>query len=219
MTQTDPSPPSATSSENRQPRVVVWIGRTTALLVGLLAIAAFALSFEALRDLAIVSGAIPNPKRAWLFPVLLDGGVVVFSLAALRASLTGGDRKWFMTLVVMVTLLSVAFNVAHATRGILSAIMAGMPPLLLFLAFESLMRQVQDSLQLPAKKRTTPRLAAAPRPKVSLAPTEDRKARVHSLRLDPHQNRKGAGNVACYGKALPAGNPESIGDLIGGLNR
>jgi hypothetical protein len=182
MIDTEPIPVTSSCPENRETQVVRWIGCATAILVGLLAIAAFALSFEALRDLAITTGAIPNPEQAWLFPVLLDGGVVVFSLAALRASLTGSDRRWYMTLVVVVTLLSVAFNVAHATRGILSSVMAGMPPLLLFMAFESLMRQIQDSLK-PQKDKTPKKPRPSPKPNLPTAiPSPENKERAASFR-------------------------------------
>lgn len=190
MIRTEPTSAPSECPDNRATQAVLWIGRSTAVLVGLLAIAAFALSFEALRDLAIITGAIPNPRHAWLFPVLLDGGVVVFSLAALRASLTGGDRRWYMTLVVVVTLLSVAFNVAHATKGILPSVMAGMPPLLLFMAFESLMRQIQDSLEIPSaskpkRKRSVARKATCP----TTASTENRDLAV-SYRAKGWSNRK-----------------------------
>jgi hypothetical protein len=190
MTGTPSSSTVSSVSETPNFRAVLWIGRSTAVLVGLLAIAAFALSFEALRDLAIVTGAIPNPKHAWLFPVLLDGGVVVFSLAALRASLTGNDRHWYMTLVVVVTLLSVAFNVAHATRGVLPAIMAGMPPLLLFMAFESLMRQIQDSLKVPSTLKPKPRVLSSKRTVPVGTPSNDRKERAASLRADGWSNNR-----------------------------
>jgi hypothetical protein len=182
MIDTEPLSLPSSCPENRETQAVRWIGRATAILVGLLSIAAFALSFEALRDLAITTGAIPNPEQAWLFPVLLDGGVVVFSLAALRASLTGSDRRWYMTLVVVVTLLSVAFNVAHATRGILSSVMAGMPPLLLFMAFESLMRQIQDSLKPQdhkTPKKTRPSTKINP---PTATPTSENRERAATLR-------------------------------------
>lgn len=184
MIHSEPASACFPAPENREPQAVLWIGRATAILVGLLAIAAFALSFEALRDLAVVTGAIPNPKQAWLFPVLLDGGVVVFSLAALRASLTGSDRRWYMTLVVVVTLLSVAFNVAHATRGFLPGIMAGMPPLLLFMAFESLMRQIQDSFNVPsASKQKAPRPLPRTTSPICL-PCPENKERAIALRAE-----------------------------------
>ena len=125
----------------------------TAVLVALLAIAAFGLSFGALKDLAITQGGIAS-SVAWLFPLIIDGGIVVFSLAALRASIVGGNRRWYMHLVVIVTLFSVGLNIAHASKGIISGIMAAMPPLLLFMAFESLMRQIHESVpaQMGEKK-------------------------------------------------------------------
>jgi len=132
-------PPNPASSITRT------IDRATASLVAVLALAAFALSFEALRNLSIESGVI-NRNVSWLYPLIVDGGIVVFSLAALRASLAGADSRWFMTLVVLVTSISIGFNIAHAGHGFLPASIAAMPPLLLFLAFESLMRQVRDTV-------------------------------------------------------------------------
>lgn len=139
----------------RDPREVFAsrVGKLTAGLVSFLAIAAFGLSFEALRDLAIVEGGM-KPQVAWLFPLIVDGGIIVFSLGALRAGVTGGrDKRWFLGLVVVVTLFSVALNVAHAQEGIVSGMVASVPPVLLFLAFESLMRQIHDSVAVPIPKR------------------------------------------------------------------
>ena len=138
----------------------------TASLVAVLAIAAFGLSFEALRDLA-ASSSVMNREVAWLFPLIVDGGIVVFSLAALRASLCGADRRWFMSLVVLVTLISIILNMAHAGAGPLAGFMAAMPPLLLFLAFESLMRQVHDTVMGPEAK--VPVKARTKRPKAPVA--------------------------------------------------
>lgn len=163
------------------------IGRMTAALVAILAIAAFGLSFEALRDLAVKS-AVMNANVAWLFPLIVDGGIVVFSLAALRASLTGADRRWFMSLVVFVTVISVGLNIAHAGSGWLPAVMAAMPPLLLFLAFESLMRQVHDTVLGPEVRQSSPARvrASKPRRQVVLSAVVDdgvaaRKARALEL--------------------------------------
>lgn len=146
----DPQPNGA--ARNESGRIVKIIGRLTGALVAFLAIAAFGLSFEALRDLAVVSGGMDR-SVAWLFPILMDGGIVVFSLAALRASITGSDKRWYISLVIVVTVFSVGLNIAHAKSGCLPAAIASMPPLLLFLAFESLMRQVHDSLavKLPVR--------------------------------------------------------------------
>lgn len=155
-------------------KTIAAVGKLTAILVALLAVAAFGLSFEALRDLATVAGGMKR-SVSWLFPLIIDGGIVVFSLAALRASLTGADRTWFMALVVLVTGISIWLNIAHAGSGYLPAVMAAMPPLLLFLAFESLMRQVHDTVLGPEVVRSDASKSRKSRPKTLtlLSPIED----------------------------------------------
>jgi hypothetical protein len=127
-------------------RGVRLISRITAFLVLLLAIAAFVMSFDALHSLAIESGAIA-PQFGYLFPLAVDGAIIVFSIGALRASLCAESTRVPMLLVVAVTSLSVIFNIAHAPFGLLSCVMAATPPLLLFLAFESLMRQLSSEFR------------------------------------------------------------------------
>jgi len=63
-----------------------FISILTALLVAFLAAAAFVLSFEALRSLAAL--AIPA-RLTFLFPLVVDGFIIVASLAVLRGSLGG----------------------------------------------------------------------------------------------------------------------------------
>lgn len=117
----------------------------TAALVILLGIASFALSFEALSQLAAECGAI-KPGSAWVFPLMVDGSIVVFSISAFRAHLTGDRSRSPIALVVLVTAVSIAFNIAHAPAGIVPSLVGAMPPLLLFLSFECLMRQLKHSL-------------------------------------------------------------------------
>jgi hypothetical protein len=132
-----------------------WVGRATVAMVGFLGVASFALSYEALRSLAIETGAL-SPSAAWLLPILVDGAAIIFSLSAFQASAKGAekDRRWFFSLVVMITLVSVAFNVAHAKKGIVPAAIASLPPILLFAAFESLLRQFrpQAGIKRPAAR-------------------------------------------------------------------
>lgn len=177
---TEPPPLEPVRDENG--RIIAAIGRLTAVLVAFLAMAAFGLSFEALWDLAVVAGGMKR-EIAWLFPLIVDGGIIVFSLAALRASITGADRRWFMSLVVIVTLFSVGLNIAHANNGWLPAAIASMPPLLLFLAFESLMRQIHDTVIVRIPKKARP--GRVPKPvKLSLVGEEaqnPRKAKALEL--------------------------------------
>jgi hypothetical protein len=145
---------------NSKLRPVDLIGRATAVMVGLLGIASFALSFEALRDLAVRTGALP-PQSAWIFPILVDGAAIIFSLSAFRASAIGAesDRRWHFSLVVAISLCSVCFNIAHAEKGLVPSAIAAAPPILLFLAFESLLRQLgPERPAAPAKRKPQPKV-------------------------------------------------------------
>ncbi len=117
----------------------------SALLVILLASASFALSFDALKELASENGF--KLAFAPLFPLIIDGAIVVFSLSALRFSLHQESYLYPMFLVVAATLCSIFFNVAHAMQSTLAMVMAGIPPVALFLSFEQLMRQIRSEVK------------------------------------------------------------------------
>jgi hypothetical protein len=54
-------------------RIIGTIAKTTAILLAFLAVAAFGLSFEAVRNLATRSGVF-HRNIAWLFPLIVDAG-------------------------------------------------------------------------------------------------------------------------------------------------
>jgi len=137
------SPPAALIPDRLSP--LRFISRLTITLVVLLASASFVLSFEALWHFAAATGAV-GVNHAWVFPLIVDGSIVVFSVSALRCSILGESTRWSISLVVLVTALSMVFNIAHAPRGFLPALVGAAPPLLLFLSFESLMRQIKSEL-------------------------------------------------------------------------
>ena len=82
-----------------------------------------------------------------MFPLVVDGSIIVFSVSAFRCSIMGESERWPLSLVVISTGFSVVFNVAHAPGGLLTALVSAMPPLLLFLSFESMMRQLRSNLR------------------------------------------------------------------------
>jgi hypothetical protein len=92
------SDPTADSLAN--PKASRWVGRATVAMVGFLGVASFALSYEALRTLAIETGAL-SPSAAWLLPILVDGAAIIFSLSAFQASAKGAEKnqRWFFSLV------------------------------------------------------------------------------------------------------------------------
>lgn len=154
-------------------RLEAVISKVTVVLVLFLAFASFALSFEALSELAARSGAI-SPSKAWIFPLLIDGAVIIFSTAALRASIFGRTDWFSISLVLVTTLASIVLNIAHAHATVSSCLVAAMPPLLLGLSYESLLRQLSASLrptEAAPTRRPRPRAKPVARPSSSHSAT------------------------------------------------
>lgn len=90
---------------------------------------AFSLSFTALTDLATRFG-VPS-SQAWAWPLIVDGLVVVATVAA--AALR--THRWYAwTLLVLGALISVAGNAVHAQvafGSVLSMLIASVPPIVL----------------------------------------------------------------------------------------
>lgn len=121
-------------------KTITWL---TAVLVIALALAAFTLSYESLRGLAKVN-SLPYPA---LFPLVVEGFIIVASLAWLRNSINQ-TRSWYpVALIGLATIVSVIFNVLHAPPAPLARIMYGVPPIALLLSFELLMSQLRENLQ------------------------------------------------------------------------
>lgn len=189
-------PGTCSAHSGKTSRSVTFISTLTVVLVTLLGLASFTLSFEALWHFAHESGAL-SQERAWLFPLVVDGAILVFSISALRSSIVGDDTRWAMSLVVFSTLASVVFNIAHAPRGVMPALIGATPPVLLFLSFESLLRQINSTLGgrefslcqlLPVVKRK-------PAPKPRAAPAQvtatSEPAPSSDIRQEELQSRKG----------------------------
>lgn len=127
-------------------------------LVLLLAAGAFALSYAGLKDLAAKNGV--EPGLVWVWPLVLDGAIIVFSVCAFRAGICGESIAYPMFLVVISTLASIAFNILHAPipedatfwsrAAMIPRVMASIPPLALFLSFEVMIRQLKSQVE---KKR------------------------------------------------------------------
>ena len=120
-----------------------FISIASGLLVFFLAGSAFFLSFESLRDLADQIGVADG--IAWLYPAIIDGAIIVFSLSVLRANLTGGRTVYPWILVSVFTLLSVVLNIIHAQKELLAQFLAAIPPVALFLSFELLLAQLKET--------------------------------------------------------------------------
>ncbi|AXH45427.1 membrane protein [Mycobacterium phage Commander] len=103
-------------------RVAVRVATAGTVAVGGLA---FALSFTALSDLASHVGVTPGQE--WMVPLVIDGGIIVATMATVALTRHG----WYAwTLLILSSLVSVAGNVVHAgPHGPIAMAVAAIPPL------------------------------------------------------------------------------------------
>jgi DNA-binding NarL/FixJ family response regulator len=122
-----------------------FISITTAILVFLVALGSFALSYNALKDMALGNGI--TGWLSYIWPLLIDASLIVFSLAVVNAHLQGETvwKQW--SLVGVYTLATIGFNVAHAPNNLQAQIVAAIAPVSLFFSFELLMSQLRDTVK------------------------------------------------------------------------
>lgn len=115
------------------------ISTVTGGLTVCLAGAAFTLSFNSLTELAGQQGlSVPV-----LFPLILEGGLITFSLTALDRSLNGQDTRLQWAMVIGSSLTAMSFNILHAPAGWLAKTMWAIPSIFLLLSFESFLTQLR----------------------------------------------------------------------------
>jgi Protein of unknown function (DUF2637) len=117
-----------------------WTYRVSAAGVLVLAAAAFSLSYDALHQLALDSRV--RPGLAWLWPVVIDGTIVVALLTVLAAKRAGRGAGYPWALAGLFSAASVAFNVAHAPDRPVARLVFAMAPVALVLTTHLLMQQV-----------------------------------------------------------------------------
>jgi 5-methylcytosine-specific restriction endonuclease McrA len=121
------------------------IAVSTALLVLGIAIVSFTLSYNVLQKVAEENGV--SPGLSYLWPLLVDASLVIFSLAVVHTYLQSESPVKQWALVGVYTLGTIAFNIAHADASTMARIVAAIPPISLFFSFEMLMRQLRLSIQ------------------------------------------------------------------------
>lgn len=132
-----------------------WVGRTSVVGTGLLALGGFTLSFAALRDLAVRVG-MPT-DLGWIWPLLIDGMIVESTLAVVALAQRGSRAVWYAWFLLAVgALVSVGSNGAHAVisgHGWAGAAAASVPPVVLLATTHLtvlLMAAPEASAQVPA---------------------------------------------------------------------
>jgi hypothetical protein len=141
-----------------------WTYRVSAAGVLVLAAAAFTLSYDALHQLALDSRV--RAGLAWLWPVVIDGTIVVALLTVLAAKRAARGAGYPWALAGLFSAASVAFNIAHAPDRPVARLVFAMAPVALVLTTHLLMQQV--SWRPPTSGR-----AAAPAPQAYLEPEQE----------------------------------------------
>ena len=117
-----------------------WTYRVSATGVIVLAAAAFTLSYDALHQLALDSRV--RPGLAWLWPVVIDGTIVVALLTVLAANRAASRAGYPWALAGLFSAASVAFNIAHAPAHPVAQLVFATAPVALVLTTHLLMQQL-----------------------------------------------------------------------------
>jgi Protein of unknown function (DUF2637) len=128
-----------------------WTYRVSAVGVLVLAAAAFTLSYDALHQLALDSRV--RPGLAWMWPVVIDGTIVVALLAVLAAKRATARTGYPWALAGLFSAASVAFNVAHAPERPVAQLVFAMAPVALVLTTHLLMQQASWRRPTPGLTR------------------------------------------------------------------
>jgi len=92
-------------------------------LVACLAALAFVLSFSSLRDLAASAGVAPH--LTWLWPLVVDGNIVINTVAGMALRPRGRTVTWYpWTALIIFAAISVTGNALHAGAATGSAELA-----------------------------------------------------------------------------------------------
>lgn len=114
----------------------------TGWLLVFLALGAFVLSFAGMYAVAVDAG---YGWLAWLWPLVTESAVVIFSLILLNAKLDGYVNKYLHPVIIACTALSVAFNIWHAPGAdLLTRAVVALPPIFLYTAFKTWIWKVEQ---------------------------------------------------------------------------
>lgn len=117
-------------------RYIKGLSGIVLFLVSVVTIISFILSYEALWNYALKGGKPEN--LAWLWPVIIDLPIVVFSVVALFAVSLGSNPWPFRIVVGLVTLGTIYFNYSYAVSQELSWQVYVTAPIMYFVSFEVL---------------------------------------------------------------------------------
>ncbi len=146
-----------------------------AIIVAIILVSSFALSYSNLRETAIEAGI--DPFLAPLWPVCLDCFLVLASLFILRANLAVENPKPGWCVLLVFTTISTIFNVIHSPENLLAQSAHAIPPIALCVSLELLMMILKSDLSLETTQ-----------PKDDSPRTKSKKSKLKNENTDRIQN-------------------------------
>jgi len=106
----------------------------TGIIAVIIMVCAFMLSFANLQAGAVQAGI--SPWLSWAWPVCIDALLIAGSLMILRSSLRQESTRFGWVVVIVFTVVSVAFNIAHSPDDLTSRAAHAVPPVTLMVSIE-----------------------------------------------------------------------------------
>lgn len=151
-------------------------GATAGLVLGVAALG-FVVSFEAISEFAVTTGAFPS-SLGWCAPLLVDSFTAAATLVILSRARVGLRAAYAWSLVALSTAVSLALNVAHAPDRLDARLVAALPSLAQLAAVELIMSE--------ARRALAPVSAQGDATCADVRASRDTRARVRAL-LDEEQ--------------------------------
>jgi Protein of unknown function (DUF2637) len=184
-----------------------WTYRISAGGVLVLAAAAFTLSYDALHQLALNSRV--RPGLAWMWPVVIDGTIVVALLTVLAAKRAAAPTGYPWALAGLFSAASVAFNIAHAPDRPVAQLVFAMAPVALVLTTHLLMQQA--SWRRPAPDLAAPEAEHQAGPEPARPHARTPQATIphtsRQLQVGAHQSALGRASWRPTGRSWQLGRP------------
>lgn len=128
-------------------RTEKWIRFSAIAVMFIVAVASMVLSFDGLRKLA--TEAKISEQLAFLFPVIVDGTIIMASLAILRMNLSGQRAVLGWVTMFLGTGLSIAGNVISVrNEGVIAMGTHALPPILLATSLELFLSLIRTNIKL-----------------------------------------------------------------------
>lgn len=121
------------------------IARIPVIATVLVGLAAAVLAATATADVAVASGAVSAPAFGWLVPMCVEGTAVTAGVLAWQRTAHGvsaGPERLALTALIA---LAVIVNASHGGPRPLGMVLAAVPPLVLLLSVEMLLRMIAVS--------------------------------------------------------------------------